>query len=143
MFRVLAVTGLLAAGLLISANGEAQESPWSFTVNGGAAHQAETDLKDENGAFEVDRWFVGTGVDYSYSPGNSIGMGIGGGRYSYTFDPGTDFGGGEPWETANDFRLTFSARFRVGETGTAIIVPTIRFNGENDAIWLNLEHFKR
>ena len=107
-----------------------QSSPWSFTIDGGGAHQSGVDLKDGTGGFSVDRWFLGAGLDYSWGARASVGVSIGGGRSIYDFDELTGFGDGEPWGTIEDSRLSFSARFGVGEKGMALIIPTVRFNGE-------------
>lgn len=110
-----------------------QRSPWSFNVDGGGMHHSDTDLKDSGGSFSVDRWFLGAGVNFSWSPRNSIGASIGGGRSVYEFDELTGLGDGQPWDTIEDSRLSLSARFGVGEKGVVFIVPTVRFNGEKGA----------
>ncbi len=110
-----------------------QGSPWSFTFDGGGAHSSEADLKDGTGAVAVDRWFVGAGVNYSWSPRNSVGLSLGGGRSTFDFNDLTAFGGAEPWGTIEDSRLSFSARFGFGAKGMAFIIPSIRMNGEKGA----------
>lgn len=110
-----------------------QRSPWSFHIDGGGAHQSDTDLKDDTGGFSVDRWYLGAGVNFSWSPRNSVGVSLGGGRSVYEFDELTGLGNGEPWDTIEDARLSFSTRFGVGEKGMVFIVPTVRFNGEKGA----------
>ena len=110
-----------------------QRSPWIFTFDGGGAHQSDTDFSDSDGSFAVDRWYLGGGVNYAWGPRHSVGFSLGGGRSIYEFSELSDFGGGEPWGTIEDARLTFSSRFAVGERGVAFIVPTIRLNGEKGA----------
>ena len=110
-----------------------QRSPWSFNFDGGGAHYSDTDLKDDTGSFSVDRWYLGAGVNYSWSPRNSVGASFGGGRSVYEFDELTGFGNGEPWGTIEDARLSFSTRFGVGEKAVVFIVPTVRINGEKGA----------
>jgi hypothetical protein len=110
-----------------------QRSPWSFTFDGGGAHQSETDLSDSSGSFAADRWYLGAGVNYASNPRQSFGLSFGVGRNIYEFSDDTGFGGGEPWGTVEDARLTFTSRFAVGERGMAFIVPTIRLNGEKGA----------
>ena len=110
-----------------------QGSPWSFTFDGGGAHRSESDFKDGPGAVSVDRWFLGAGVNYGWSPRSSVGLSVGTGRSNYDFNDLTSFGAGEPWGTIEDSRLSFSARFGVGEKGVAFIIPSIRMNGEKGA----------
>ena len=137
MIRVFVAFAALAGCLILqSGSVEAQPptvEPWTFSIDGGGVHQAKTDLKDSEGSFDVDRWFVGAGVAYNWDFRNSLGISIGGGRNVYSFDEETGFGGGDPWDTAEDFRISAPARFKVSERATAIIVPTTRWNGEKGA----------
>jgi len=110
-----------------------QKGPWFFKVDGGGVHQAEADLKDGDGGFSKDRWFVGAGVDYAWSRRDSVGISIGGGQSNYDFNDETGFGNGEPWNKIDDTRVTLNGRFGFGETGSILIIPTLRFNGEKDA----------
>jgi hypothetical protein len=108
-------------------------SPWVFKVDGGAAHQTEVDMKDNEGGFAVDRWFASGGVDYGWDRRTSLGISIGGGQSNYEFNSESDYGGGEPWSKINDYRVAMTGRFGIGETGTMLIIPTVRFNGESGA----------
>lgn len=126
---LIAMSSLLFS-TLVAAQPQQQGSPWSFTFDGGGYHQSSTDLKDGPGEFAVDRWFLGAGVNYSWSPRASVGLSLGGGKSSYDFDDLTAFGAGEPWGTIEDSRLSLSTRFGVGKTGMAFILPTVRINGE-------------
>jgi hypothetical protein len=110
-----------------------QQSPWSFTIDGAGAHQSETDLKDDTGGFSVDRWYLGAGLNYSRDSRTSIGASIGGGKSIYEFNDLTGFGGGEPWGTIEESRVSLNWRFGFGETGSIIIIPTMRMNGEKGA----------
>jgi len=112
---------------------EAQNSPWSFRIEGGAAHQSDSDLKDGGGKFSLDRWFVSAGIDYAWNRRNSAGITVGGGRSDYVFDEQTAFGGGNPWGEIEDLRLAVTTRFKISDTGTALLIPTIRTNGESGA----------
>lgn len=120
-------------GLLCTLSAQAQQpqqGPWSFTIDGGGAHQSEVDLKDGTGGFSVDRWFLGAGLNYAWDARTSVGASIGGGKTIYDFTGLTSFGDGEPWGTIEDSQLSVSARFGVGKQGMALIIPTVRFNGE-------------
>ncbi|MBT8063509.1 MAG: TonB-dependent receptor [Gammaproteobacteria bacterium] len=108
-------------------------SPWVFSVDGGGLHQTEVDLKDTEGAFSVDRWFVSAGVDYGFDPRRSIGISIGGGQSGYDFDDSTVFGAGDPWGDVKDFRVALPTRFGFGEKGNAFIIPSVRYNREDGA----------
>jgi hypothetical protein len=110
-----------------------QDSPVSFTVDGAAVHQASSDLKDGGGDFDLDRWFLSAGINYSWNPRNSIGFTVGGGKSSYHFDPESGFGAGDPWDKVNDLRFSVPMRFKVSEKATAIVIPSVRFNGESGA----------
>jgi long-subunit fatty acid transport protein len=110
-----------------------QDSPWIFKAEGALLHQSETDLSDEDGAFAIDRWFASGGVDYAWDRRTSLGFSVGGGKSIYEFDDLTEFGGGDPWGTIKEARASLTWRFGFGETGSMIIIPTVRFNGESGA----------
>ena len=84
IFFVFALLGLLYT--LPVESQQPQRCPWSFTVDGGGAHQSEVDLKSGTGGFSVDRWFLGAGLSYSWDARTSVGVSIGGGRSIYDFD---------------------------------------------------------
>ncbi len=110
---------------------EQQEGPVFFKVDGGGVHQSEADLKDSSGGFAVDRWFISVGMDYVWDKRTSLGFSVGGGKSSYEFNDLTGFGAGDPWNKIEDTRLSATWRFGFGDTGTIILIPTARFNGEN------------
>ena len=91
--------------------------PVSFSFDGGIAYQSEADLKDSEGSFSVNRWFVSGGVTYAWNFRNSIGLFAGGGASKYDFDDLTDIGGSAPWEEIQDTRLTLVGRFGFGSNG--------------------------
>lgn len=109
------------------------DSPWVFRAEGALVHQSETDLSDGDGAFSIDRWFANGGLDYVWDQRKSLGFTIGGGKSIYEFDEFTEFGEGDPWDTVKEARLALTWRFGFGETGSMIIIPTMRFNGESGA----------
>lgn len=132
MLRALIATFLLLTAGMTAAQ-ESQQGPWIFSIEGGAAHQSRADLKDSSGDFGLDRWFVSAGVAYAWDRRNSLGFNVGIGRSDYEFGEQTDFGGGNPWGEIEDTRASVVARFKFSETGTAILIPTVRFNGESGA----------
>lgn len=131
VFTVVASSGLL---FITPVAAQVQQGdPFVFKFEGGGAHQSEADLNDGNGGFAVDRWFLNAGVDYGWTARNSVGISVGGGKSIYDFNESSDFGGGTPWGNIDDFRVTLTARFGFGETGTIMIVPSLRYDGESDA----------
>ena len=138
MHRSPAILALVALFLLLAvsaaqAQGGPPSSGFSFTVDGAALHQTNTDLKEGGGDFDLDRWFASGGVNYSWNPRNSIGFSVGGGKTTYHFNPESGFGQGDPWHTVNGFRLSVPMRFGVSEKATAIIIPSVRWDGESGA----------
>ena len=130
------ILATLLLPLLVSVDLLAQEpprSPWVFSLDGGGLHQTEVDLKDTEGAFSVDRWFVSAGVNYGFDPRRSIGLSVGGGKSGYEFNESTAFGNGSPWDDVEDFRVSLPIRFGFGEKGSAFIIPTVRYNRESGA----------
>ena len=104
--------------------------PISFNFDGGIALQSSSDLKDVDGDFSVNRWFISAGITYAWNRRNSIGLTAGGGSSKYDFDDLTGIGDGNPWEEIEDTRISLVGRFGFGEKGMAIIVPSARYNGE-------------
>lgn len=131
-FTLAAVCCLLIS-LEAFAQAPQQPSPWQFTFQLGGAHQSQVDLKDTEGGFTTDRWFASAGLDYGWSRRDSVGISVGAGRSNYEFDEDTLLGGGLPWGKVEDQRLSFTGRFGFGETGSMIIVPSIRLNKESNA----------
>ena len=127
---------LLGVLLLSAAQAMAQapgSGPWSFRIEGGFAVQSDADLKDEAGAFSVDRTFVGAAVDYTWDYRNAIGVSVGGGESDYDFEDFAGFTEIGPWGEIEDTRASISGRFGFGEKGIGFLIPTIRFNGEKGA----------
>jgi outer membrane scaffolding protein for murein synthesis (MipA/OmpV family) len=130
------ITAITLAALLYAlpvAAQQQQHGPWYFKIDGGGVHYSEADLKDSSGGFSKDRWFVSAGVDYAWSKRDSIGITLGGGQANYDFNDESGFGGGAPWNKIDDTRVSLTGRFGLGETGTLMVIPSLRFNGEKDA----------
>lgn len=129
-------TVILMACLFYAQNAAAQappRDPVTFNFDGGMLFQSSADLKDTEGDFSVNRWFLGLGVTYAWDRRNSIGLSVGGGAASYDFDDLTVIGDGAPWEDIEDTRISLVGRFGFGEKGSIIIVPSARYNGEDDS----------
>lgn len=108
--------------------------PLVISVDGGYAVQAEANLDNNaEGAFSVDRWFVSAGLDYVWDRRNSLGISFGAGQASYDFGGPENKGVQAPWDKVEDQRLSMIGRFGFGETGSVIIIPSYRYNGEKDA----------
>ena len=73
---VLTAISLLSMLYATTVSAQQQRSPWSFNIDGGVAHQSDADLKDGDGSFAVDRWFVGAGVNFSWDRRTSLGVAI-------------------------------------------------------------------
>ena len=142
MLRIPAVIFLVVTSYLlpvsdVSAQTTPVQSPWSFEVQGAMAHQSESDLKDVEGAFAVDRWFVGAGATYAWDRRNALGISIGVGKSDYEFNEETSqnalLNGAVPWGGIEEFRISATARFKISNTGNVIVLPTLRYNGEKGA----------
>ncbi len=110
-----------------------QTGRFVFSADGVGVHQSEVDLTDGTGGFAVDGWFFRVGVDYRWNPRTSLGLSVGGGKSSYDFNDLTAFGGGEPWDKIDHARVSVKGRFGVGETGSIIVIPSLRLNHEKGA----------
>ena len=129
---LICLSGSLAGALPAFAQPQPM-GPLVVSVDGGFATQAESDLKDSAGAFSVNRWFVAAGLDYVWDRRTSLGISFGAGESSYDFSGQAYEGDSEPWGTAEDQRLSLVGRFGFGETGSVIIIPSYRYNGEKDS----------
>lgn len=130
------ITTLTLSILLYALPASAQQQqagPWFFSIDAIGIHQSEAHVQDYSGGFARDAWFARAGLDYAWSQRDSAGVSFGGGSYIYDFNNDSSFGGGEPWHKVNDARVTFNARFGIGETGQIFIVPTLRYTGESGA----------
>ena len=106
--------------------------PWFFELEGGALYQPKTGL-DGGGQFSVSRWTARFGVNYGWDRRTSVGIGIGTGASNYEFFGDATLGGAQPWNRIEDYRVSAPIRFGFGETGNAIIIPSLRYNGEAGA----------
>lgn len=125
-----ASAAFLAAAPAVAQSGgpPAGLSPWRVTVDGGAVSQSGADLKD-GGSFSIARGFSQVGVSYGFGPRTSIGLSIGGGASDYDFDAST-MPGGAPWGRIEDYRIAAPIRFGISDTGSAIVIPSVRYSGE-------------
>ena len=134
MTRTLRIpASIILFGILCSITFSVQAGTYIFKADGGGVHQSESDLSDSGGSFAVDRWFVSAGVDYAWDLRTSLGFSVGGGQSNYEFGDLAGLGGGEPWNKIKDARMSVTWRFGFGETGSFIIIPSARFNGESGA----------
>lgn len=110
-----------------------QIGPWVFDVEAGAVVQSETDLEDDSGSFDYDRWFATAGLNYLWSPRTSLGISVGGGQSSYGFEDVTGLADGDPWGDLEDYRISLISRFAINEKISGIIIPTWRVDRESGA----------
>ena len=129
----ISLTFVALFSLLCTQTVAAQNDQMSFDLDGGMAFQSSADLKDSEGSFSVNRWFVSMGLSYAWDSRTSIGISAGGGSSKYDFDDLTAIGDGTPWEEIEDTRIAITGRFGFGDTGSIIIIPAARYNGENDS----------
>ena len=115
-----------------AASAQASQDPVSFSFDAGGLFQGDADLDEGDGGFSLSRWFLSAGVTYAWDRRNSIGLVAGGGATSYDFDDTIGFGDG-PWEDIEDTRLSLVGRFGFGDKGSVIVIPSWRYNGEDDA----------
>ena len=110
-----------------------QNGSISFKLDGGMAFQSNADLKDSEGSFSVNRWFASMGLNYAWGVRNAIGISFGGGGSKYDFDDLTAIGGDAPWKEIENTRISITGRFGFGDSGSIILIPTARYNGEKDS----------
>jgi hypothetical protein len=130
------IAALIHPGVLIAAAGGANEQPgrqadWSPFVRGGYVHQFDSDL-DAGGNFEVDRFFLQTGVSYSIGPRRRVSFSVGGGSDRYNFSSGLGLAD-EPWGRIDQLRFSIPVTWAFDEQWTLFAVPTLRFYGESGA----------
>jgi hypothetical protein len=132
------LTRLVLVGLLLALCADLyaqkpQQSPWRFTLEGGFAAQQKADLEDEEGAFSVDRTFISATLAYGWSRRDSIGISVGTGKSDYAFEDGDDLDASGPWSDIEDTRVSLSGRFGFGQKGTLFVIPSLRFDGAEEA----------
>jgi len=132
-YLALATALLLPFAGTLEAQQPPQQDPVSFNFDGGFALQSNADLDEGDGGFSVNRWFLGLGVTYAWDRRNSIGLSVGGGSSSYDFDDTPAFGPDGPWKKIEDSRISIVGRMGFGETGQIFIIPSFRYNGEDDS----------
>jgi hypothetical protein len=130
------IAALIHPGALIAADGGANEQPgrqagWSPFARGGYVHQFDSDL-DAGGNFEVDRFFLQTGVSYSVGPRRRVSFSVGGGSDRYDFSGGLGLAG-EPWARIDQLRLSVPVTWAFDDQWTLFAVPTLRYFGESGA----------
>lgn len=106
-------------------------SPWRFQIDGGAVHQFDADL-DDGGSFSVDRAFVEGGVNYLFSPRDSVGVAVGYAFDGYDFDTGgSGLAALDPWSDVHGFSVTLPARLGVGDNIDLFVAPSVRWRAES------------
>lgn len=122
-----------AAGPVGGPPGGPPGGPLAFRVEGGGYYQSGTDLKDSPGSFSVSRGYISVGGEYRWDFRNAAGLSFGTGFTDYDFNNATGLSDGDPWSRIEDYRLSVPVRFSLGETTQAIVIPTVRWEAEEDA----------
>ena len=107
--------------------------PWVWGIAGGALHQADTDLKDSDGSFSVNRGFVQLNAGYAWDRRNTLSLSGGWGSSNYVFDDASRIEGVRPWGRIEDYRISLPIRFNVGEKADFIVIPSVRSYAEDGA----------
>ncbi len=129
---------LLAAAAVAPLSGavgqeaERKFGPWVFGIQGGGYYQSSAGM-DSGGDFDVGRWFIQPSVGYAWDRRTSISLSVGGGETYYGFSGGAGLGGGDPWGTIRDLRLSVPIRFSPMDEMDVFIVPSVRTNAERGA----------
>jgi len=111
--------------------GPPQRGPWVFGLEGGGVLQFDSSL-DGGGDVSVSRAFTQASLNYGFDRRTSVGLSLGAGVTSYDFS-GATFGGGSPWSDARDLRVSLPVRFGVTDSINALVIPSVRWNGEDGA----------
>ena len=133
-WTAIATLALVTATAGLSANAQQPKNvgPWVFGVQGGVSHQFSTAM-DKGGDVDATRWFIQPSVGYAWDRRTSVSLSIGGGETYYGFSGATGFGGGDPWDTIRDMRISLPIRFAASDDIDVIIVPSVRTNVEAGA----------
>lgn len=110
-----------------------QIGPWVLDLDAGALSQSETDLDDDSGSFDYDRWFAAASLNYLWSPRTALGVAVGGGQSSYGFENVTGLADGDPWDDLEDYRISVISRFAINDRVSALVIPSWRVDREKGA----------
>ncbi|OSP56696.1 hypothetical protein [Pseudoruegeria sp. SK021] len=122
---ILAVLATLGSALAVTAQGQGPDSPWRRGVNAGAATYLERDL-DGGGSFSNTRGVVSFNVTHGTSFRESVGVSLSLGHSAYDFSDTI-----APWGDINDYALSVPITFGLSDQVTALVVPSLRFDGED------------
>lgn len=111
---------------------ERKFGPWVFGIRGGGSYQSSTGM-GSGGDFDVGRWFIQPSVGYAWDRRTSVSLSVGGGETYYGFPSAAGLGGGDPWGTIRDLRVSLPIRFSPMEEMDVIIIPSVRTNAERGA----------
>jgi len=104
----------------------------SFKLEGAAVHQAGTDL-EEDGDFNVNRFFIQPALDVFFSPKLQASFALGYSLDRYDFRGKKGIAAAEPWDDVDTLRFTALTRYAIDDTWTLFGVPTIQFAAERGA----------
>ncbi|TDG11876.1 hypothetical protein E2F43_16035 [Seongchinamella unica] len=124
---------LAGGGVQADESSKANRGPWVWGVSGGTLHQFDTDLKQAEGSFSVNRGFLQLSAGYAWDQRNSASLSLGWGTSNYVFDDGARIEGLRPWKRIEDYRISLPVRFNIGERADFIAIPSIRSYAEAGA----------
>lgn len=129
---LLAAAAMAPLSGAIATESERKAGPWVFGVRGGAFYQTSSGM-DSGGDFDVSRWFIEPSVGYAWNRRTSVSLAVGGGETYYGFPSAAGLGGGDPWDTIRDLRISLPIRFSPMEEMDVFVIPSIRTNAERGA----------
>jgi hypothetical protein len=131
---LLASVALLAPlASLAQDNGRRQIGPWIWGIEGGAIHQFDTELSNEQGSFSVNRYFIQPSVAYAWDRRNTVSLAVGFGEADYDFSAGTKINAQQPWSRIREARISLPIRFSPSARSDAIVIPIVRSYAEKGA----------
>lgn len=99
------------------------QTGWFTVVDGLAVYQGSSNLSG-GGSFSASRGFLRAGGIYRFGGGNSAGLFVSYGEFSYDFD----FSGNQPWDDIRDVRVSAPLRFAIGGNASLFVSPQIRWD---------------
>ncbi len=105
---------------------------WSWFARGGYVREFDAGL-DGGGGFDVNRFFAQAGPRWTSSRGTTVALAIGYGVDDYDFSREAANGARPPWGEVRTARLSVPVRWRLNESWSGFVVPTLRSTREAGA----------
>lgn len=94
---------------------------WSTSVQGGAIHAFETNMKG-GGGFSVNRYYMEGGLNHLFREDRMVSFSVGYGQDDYDFS-GLASG---PWNNIDNYRTSMFARWGLNDKWTLFAAPSVR-----------------